>query len=126
MLIYQIFLAAFALSVPILALAVAGRLVWCAVQSVRAAHLTFAALSVLGVVCLAGLFAGVGVVWFGYGVSHSKKDLRTDLVVVLMTGPLFYGASFGLWRMARYFHTAIKSHASQPHAAADPPKAAGR
>jgi len=126
MLIYQIFLVAFALSIPVTGLVVASRLVWCAYQSFRVRHITFAACSVLAIACLVGLFAAVMVVWFGYGIAHSKKDIWTDLTVIGLTGLPFYAASFALWRLAKYFQSVVRRRAAQPGAAADAPQAARR
>ena len=126
MLIYQVFLVAFALSIPIAGLVVAVRLIWCAYQSFRARHIAFAAISVLAIACLAGLFAAVLVVWFGYGVAHSKKDIWTDLTVVGLTGLPFYATSFALWRLAKYFQSVVRRRAAQPGAAADAPQAVRR
>ena len=126
MLVYQILFGLFALSVPTIGLVVVVRLLWSAYQALRAARSKFAALSVLGIVCLVGLFVAVAAVWFGYAVSHSKKDLWSDMKIMLLTGIPFYIASYGLWRMAKYFKSALSGHAAQPRVAADAPQAARR
>jgi hypothetical protein len=113
MLIHQILLALFALSIPIAGLLVVVRLLWCANQSLRARRITFVALSALGTACLVGLLVAVAAVWFGYGVAHSKKDLWSDLAVALLTGLPFYGASYALWRMAKYFQSVLSGRAGR-------------
>lgn len=117
MLIHQVFLVLFALSIPLTALAVTGRLAWCAFQSLRGARFRFAALSGLAVVTLAGVVIFVAFVWFGYGMAHSKKDIRTDIRVVLITGLPFYGVSVGFWRLTRYIERAVRTDAGQSPAA---------
>jgi hypothetical protein len=72
------------------------------------------------------LFVAVGFVWFGYGVAHSRKDIWTDVRIVLITGLPFYGASYGLWRLARYFQSAMRAHAAPYRAPVDPAELAGR
>jgi hypothetical protein len=100
---YQVFFAAVALSLPIITVVVIGRHLWSIFRSLRTGHFKFAALSVLGIVGLLCLFAAVGVVWFGYAVGHSKKDIGTDLLLITLTGAPIWGAAYGLWRLARYF-----------------------
>jgi len=107
---YQTLFLLFALSIPIIGLVVVVRLIWCAYQSLRASHIKFAGFSALAIVCLTALFVAVALVWFGYGVSHSKKDIRSDLQVVLLTGLPFYAMSFGLWRLAKYFQSVLSQH----------------
>ncbi|MGQ0812091.1 MAG: hypothetical protein ACT4OO_12815 [Nitrospiraceae bacterium] len=85
MLAYQIFFAMFAISIPVVTLVVAGRHLWIMTQSILAQKFLLGFLSFLAAAALAGLFVAVGAVWFGYGVAHSKKDLSTDLIVILVT-----------------------------------------
>lgn len=113
MLIYQILFAVFALSIPITGLVVVVRLIWCAYQSLRASHIKFAGFSVLAIACLAGLFVALALVWFGYGVAHSRKDIWTDLTMIVLTGLLFYATSFGLWRLAKHFQSVLSRHPSR-------------
>jgi hypothetical protein len=108
-LINQAIVALFALSVVAVALIVVWRFVRCTFQAVRAARYKFSVLSVVAILSLAALLTGVGLVWFGYGVAHSKKDLWTDLRVVLLTGLPFYGISYALWRMGRYFQAQLSA-----------------
>ena len=98
--IYQVFFATFALSIPLATLLVAGRHFWLLIQSLRARRYKFLFIALLAILCVAVAFAVVGAVWFGYGVAHSKKDLRGDLLLILLTGLPFYGAAYGLWRLA--------------------------
>jgi hypothetical protein len=124
MFIYQVLLAAFAISIPIIGLVAVLRLAWCAYQALRGRDIRSAALSVLGIVFLGGLFAAVLAVWFGYGVAHSKKDIWTDLTVIALTGVPFYAASFALWRLAGNLLAAAKRRAVQPGLTADVAQAA--
>ncbi|MGH9658991.1 MAG: hypothetical protein ACRD96_10640 [Bryobacteraceae bacterium] len=110
--IYQFFFIVFALSIPIIWLVVAARLIVCAYQALRASRVKFAVLSVLALVCFAGLLAAVVVVWFGYGIGHSKKDIWTELTVVGITGIPFYATSYGLWRLTRHFKSVLSRHAA--------------
>jgi hypothetical protein len=126
MLIYQILLGLFALSIPTIGLIVMLRLLWCAYQAMRASRIKLAAISVLAVVCLAALFVLVAAVWFGYAVAHSKKDTWSDLALVLFTGLPFYVVSYALWRMATRFQSALGVQAAEPGVSADAPKAAPR
>ena len=112
MLIYQILFAVFALSIPIVGLVVVGRLIWGVYQCLRASQIKLAALSTLGIVSLAGLFVAVAFVWFGYGVAHSRKDIWTDLTVILLTGLPFYATSFGVWRLATYVQSVLQRRAA--------------
>jgi len=121
---YQTLLAILALSIPIIGMIVAVRLIWCVYQSLRASHIKFAAFSVVAIVLLAGLFVAVALVWFGYGLAHSKKDIESDLKVFLLTGLPFYAASFACWHLAKYFQSVLRQHGAQSGAVADAPQAA--
>ena len=103
MIVYQVFFAAVALSLPIVTLAAIGRQLWSIFRSLRTKHFKFAAISTLGLAGILGLFAVALVLWFGYGVAHSKKDVGTDLLLLAVTGIPIYAAAYGLWRSARYF-----------------------
>jgi hypothetical protein len=59
----------------------------------------FSVLSIAGILLL---FAGLLAVWFVYGVGHSGKNIFNELVLVTITAILTYGASYGLWRFARF------------------------
>ena len=48
------------------------------------------------------LFAGVAVVWFGYGLGHSKKDIWSDLILLTLSVEPIYGVGFVLRRLARF------------------------
>lgn len=100
MLAYQIFQVMFAVSIPVVALIVAGRHFLALIRSLRLKRFGFAFLAVLAIASLSGLAVAVGAVWFGYGIAHSKKELSDDLLLVLITGLVFYGAAYGLWRFA--------------------------
>ena len=76
--IYQIVTILFAASLPIVVLVVAGRHVISAFRSLRSKRFKFALFSVLSIAGILLLFAAVAALWFGYGVSHSKKDIWSD------------------------------------------------
>jgi hypothetical protein len=126
MFIYQVVLTAFAVSIPIIGLVAVLRLAWCAYQALRGRDVKSAALSVLGIVFLGGLFAAVLAVWFGYGVAHSKKDIWSDLTVTALTGIPFHAASFALWRLAGNLLAAAKRRAVQSGVTADVAQTASR
>lgn len=86
-----------ALSVSLATLLVVGRFVWCLVEALRARRFAIAAVSAAGIAIIILLFAAVVIVWFAYGVAHTGKDARTDLILLLSTIPPFFIASIGLW-----------------------------
>ncbi|MGH7909051.1 MAG: hypothetical protein ACREA4_12260 [Nitrososphaera sp.] len=100
MLAYQIFQVMFAVSIPVVALIVVGRHFIALIRSLRIKRFGFAFLALFAIVFLTGMVAGVGAVWFAYGVAHTKKELSDDLLLVLITGLPFYGTAYGLWRFA--------------------------
>jgi hypothetical protein len=124
--IYQILFGLVALSVPTIGLIVMVRLLWSAYQALCASRLKLAALSVLAIACLVALCIAVATVWFGYAVAHTKKDLRSDLTVILLTVLPFYVASYALWRMAKYLQSVLGRHARQPDVPAGAPQAPRR
>ena len=109
MLAYQIFQVMFAVSIPVVALIVAGRHFLALIRSLRLNRFGLAFLALLAIACLTGLVAAVGAVWFGYGVAHSKKELSDDLLLVLITGLPFYIAAYGLWRLAGHLEKRMRS-----------------
>lgn len=102
MTVYQIFNLLFAASLPFVVLAVVGRHVLSAFRSVKNREPKFLLLSVLAITGMMLLFAGVAVVWFGYGVGHSKKDVWSDLILFSVSAAPIYGGGYGLWRLARF------------------------
>jgi hypothetical protein len=116
MLIGQALLVLFALSIVAVATLVAGRLARCTFRALRARRYGLVALSILGVACVAVSVVAVAAVWFGYGVSHSKKDLWTDLRIVLLTGIPFWLISFALWRMGGRFDARLQAPAPERRA----------
>jgi hypothetical protein len=92
----------------------------------RASRIKLAALSILAFVCLVALSVVVAAVWFGYAVAHSKKDIWSDLTVILLTGLPFYVVSYTLWRMAKRFQSALSVEAAQPDVSADAPQVVRR
>ncbi len=99
---YQMITLLFAVSLPIVVLVVVARHVVSAFRSLRDGRYRFALFSVLAIAGLLLLFACVAVVWFGYGVGHSKKDIWSDLILLTMSAVPIYGGGYGLWRLARF------------------------
>ena len=92
----------FAASLPIVVLAVVGRHLVSAFRSLRDRRYKFAIFSVLAIAGILLLFAGLAVVWFGYGVGHTKKDIWSDLLLISVSATPIYGGGYGLWRLARF------------------------
>jgi hypothetical protein len=126
MLIGQILLGLFALSVPTVGLVVVVRLVWSSYRALRASRFKLAALSALAIACLLGLFLAVVAVWFAYAVGHSKKDIWRDFEMALWTGLPFYAASYAFWRVATYIRSVVGDHAARPGVEADASQAGQR
>lgn len=97
---YQSIFATVAFSLPIVTLIAIGRNSFCIFRSLRAKRLKLALFSLLGVAGLLGAFLVAAVLWFGYGVAHSQKDLRTDLMLLVITGIPIYAGAYGVWRLA--------------------------
>jgi len=112
MTIYQMVNLIFAVSIPAVVLVVIGRHVVSAIRSLRGRRFRFALFSVLAIAAILLLFAGIAAVWFGYGVSHSKKDIWSDLTILSISVALIYGASYGLWRLARFMDKKISGDAA--------------
>ncbi len=108
----RIFLTAMALSVVLAGLLVSGHLVLCGVLALRARRYRIAVVSLVGLVCIVALFAAVVVVWFGYAVAHTQKDIGTDLMVLLLTAPPYFLGSMGLWLLARNLHSRLRAGAA--------------
>lgn len=115
-------LATLALSVSFAALLVSGRFIWCLVDALQARRYLIAAASVAGVVCIVVLFSAVVIVWFGYGVAHTGKDARTDLLVLLGTVPPFFLASIGLWLVGGKLYRSLRTTIAQKETADAMPK----
>jgi hypothetical protein len=126
MLVYQILFGVVALSVPAVGLIVMLRLLWSVYQAIRASRIKLAAISALAFVCLVALTAVVAAVWFAYAVAHSKKDVWSDLALLLFTGLPFYVVSYALWRMAKRFQSVLESRVAQSGDSVDAPEAARR
>ena len=101
--LYKIIFPFFAASLPLVVFIAVGRQLVSAYRSVRDRRFKFALYSVLAIAGILLLFAGLLAVWFVYGVGHSSKDIYTELVLDAVTALLIYGASYGLWRLARHF-----------------------
>jgi hypothetical protein len=102
MTIYQMFTLLFAVSLPIAVLVIVGRHVVSAFRSLKDRQFKFALISVLAIAGFLSLFAGVAVVWFAYGVAHTKKGILEDLMLLTVSGIIIYGGGYGLWRLARF------------------------
>ncbi len=102
MTISEILTMLLAASLPIVVVVAVGRHLISASQSLRHRRFKFALFSVLAIVGILLVFAGVAVAWFAYGVSHSQKGLQGDLVLLAVSVALIYGGGYGLWRLARY------------------------
>ena len=102
MTIYQMVTLLFAASLPIVVLVVVGRHLVSALRSLRDRRFKFALFSVLAIAGILLLFAGVAVVWFGYGLGHSKKDMWSDLILITVSAAPIYGGGYGLWCLARF------------------------
>ena len=126
MLVYQILFGLAAISVPAVGLIVMLRLLWTVYRAIRVSRFKLAAISALAFVCLVALTAVVAAVWFGYAVAHSKKDIWSDLVLLLFTGLPFHVVSYALWRMARRFQSALEVRVAPPGVSAEAPEAARR
>jgi hypothetical protein len=126
MLFYQILFGLVALSVPAVGLIVMLRLLWTVYQAIRASRIKLAAISALAFVCLVALTAVVAAVWFAYAVAHSKKDIWSDLALLLFTGLPFYVVSYALWRVAKRFQSVLESRVAQPGDSVDASEAARR
>lgn len=126
MLFHQILFGLVALSVPAVGLIVMLRLLWSVYQAIRASRIKLAAISALAFVCLVALTAVVAAVWFAYAVAHSKKDIWSDLALLLFTGLPFYVVSYALWRVAKRFQSVLESRVAQPGDSVDASEAARR
>ena len=102
MMIYKISFMLFAASLPIAVLVVIGRLVVSAFRSLRDKRYRFALFSILAITGILLLLSGVSAVWFVYGVSHSNKELWSELVLVNLSAVTIHGGAYGLWRLARH------------------------
>ena len=102
MTIYQMFTLFFAVSLPIAVLALVGRHFLSAFRSLKHRKFKFALISILSIAVVISLFAGVALVWFVYGVAHTKKGILEDLILLTVPGVLIYGGGYGLWRLARF------------------------
>lgn len=92
-----------ALSVPVASVLVVGRLLWSALRCLRAARLREMLLSVLAALLLLACFIAVLIVWFGYGMAHTVKDVGSDLRLALVTVLPFHLIAYALWRTAGRF-----------------------
>jgi hypothetical protein len=102
MTIYQMFTLLFGVSLPIAVLIIVGRHLVSAFRSLKDRRFKFALISVLAIAGILSLFAGVAVVWFVYGVGHTKKGIFEDLMLLTVSGVVIYGGGYGLWRLARF------------------------
>ena len=112
MLAYWIFCRVFPLSMPIIALVVGGRLIWCTFQLARISRYKLAAAAAFGVLLLGGLLFILGFYWFEYEFAQTSKEIWTDLRMDLLAGLPFYGASFALWRFGGLLQAVVKANSA--------------
>ena len=93
----QTFLEILAFSVLLAFILVVWRLLWCLVNAIRVRRYRIVIISVVGLLGMVSAISAVVIVWFGYGVAHTGKSAKTDLIVLLSTVPPFFLVSFGLW-----------------------------
>ena len=72
----------------------------------------FAVISGLGALTLLVLLAAIIVVWFTYGVAHTRKDATTDFIVLAGTVAPAYIGAFVAWRFFAYLKKSLISDAS--------------
>ena len=109
----------FAASLPIVVLVVVVRHLICAYRSLRNRRFKFTLFSIFAIVGLLLLFTGVAIVWFGYGVGHSKKDIWSDLILLTSSAVPIYGGDYGLWRLARFMDVTSSDQATGQSAAVE-------
>ena len=118
-------LEALALSVLLAALLVAGRLAWYAVVALRARRKQIAAVAIIGLLCVVALLGAVVVVWFGYGVAHTHKDMSIFLTVFFVTIPPYFLALLVLWLLGGKLRSRLQYPVARQGAAADAAKRRG-
>lgn len=102
MTIYQMVFALFAASLPIIVVAVIVRHVVSVFRSLKLRRFKSASISVVAISVILLFFAGVAVIWFGYGVGHSGKGVWDELMLFAVSAVPIYGGGYGLWRLARF------------------------
>jgi len=107
------FLETLAFSVLLAVILVVGRLLWCLVIAIRARRYQIMIISVLGLVGMVAALSAVVIVWFGYGVAHTGKNAKADLIVLFSTVPPFFLVSFGLWLLGGKLHLRLRSRVAQ-------------
>lgn len=113
------FLEILALSVLLAVVLVVGRLLWCLVIATRARRYKIMIISVVGLVGMVAALSTVVIVWFGYGVAHTGKNAKTDLIVLFSTVPPFFLVSFGLWLLGGKLQLRLRSRVGQQGAQRD-------
>ena len=109
----RIFLETLALSVLLAVILVVGRLLWCLGIAIRARRYQIMIISVVGLVGMVAALSAVVIIWFGYGVAHTGKNAKTDLIVLFSTVPPFFLVSFGLWLLSGKLHLRLRSRVAQ-------------
>lgn len=118
------FLEILALFVLLAVILVVGRFLWCLVIATRARRYQILMLSVVGLVGMVAALGTVVIVWFGYGVAHTEKNAKTDLIVLFSTVPPFFLVSFGLWLLGGKLQLQLRSRVAQQDARKDSDSAA--
>jgi hypothetical protein len=70
-------------------------------------------ISVAGLIGMVAALSAVVIVLFGYGVVHTGKTAKTDLIVLFSTVPPFFLVSFGLWLLGGKLNSRLRSHVAQ-------------
>jgi len=113
-----------AFTVLLAAIFVVGRLLWCLVIAIRARRYQIMIISFVGMVSMVAALSTVVIVWFGYGVAHTGKNAKTDLIVLFSTVPPFFLVSFGLWLLGGKLDLRLRSRVAQQDAQGDSGSAA--
>ena len=118
--VHDVLLPAFALSVAVATILVAGRLAWCATLALRARNYRTAILSVVSIAGFLALLLAVLSMWFMLALSHTHKDISDTYKLMALTGIPYFLVSFGLWRLASRLNIRAPSTVAQPN---NPPDA---
>ena len=109
----QTFLEILAFSVLLAFILVVWRLLWCLVNAIRVRRYRIVIISVVGLLGMVSALSAVVIVWFGYGVAHTGKSAKTDLIVLLSTVPPFFLISLGLRLLGGKLRLRLRSRLAQ-------------
>ena len=105
-------IVAMALSIVLAVLLVGGRFLLGLFFALRAHRYKIATVSIAGLICIVASFAAILVVWFGYAVAHTGKDVNTDLRIFSITIPPYFLVAFGLWLLGGKLLSLIRKNKS--------------